>query len=52
MEQHVFNDNFTEEGDTEISSKLNEEPNKLECYIMLGWKGLSGTNTPDYWANS
>jgi hypothetical protein len=23
-------------------------PNKLECYIKLGWKGLQGTNTLAY----
>jgi hypothetical protein len=26
--------------------------NKLECYITLGWKGLSGTNSLTYWAHS
>jgi ABC-type lipoprotein release transport system permease subunit len=25
-------------------------PNKLECYITLGWKGLLGTNALAYWA--
>jgi hypothetical protein len=25
--------------------------NKLECYITLGSKGLSGKNTPAYWAH-
>jgi hypothetical protein len=25
-------------------------PNKLECYITLGWKGLLGINTIAYWA--
>jgi hypothetical protein len=25
-------------------------PNKLECFIALGWKGLPGTNTLAYWA--
>jgi hypothetical protein len=24
-------------------------PNKLECGITLGWKGLLGTNTLAYW---
>jgi len=24
-------------------------PNKLECYITLGWKGLPGANTLAYW---
>ncbi len=26
-------------------------PNKLECYITLGWTGLPGTNTLAYWAH-
>jgi hypothetical protein len=25
-------------------------PNKLQCYITVGWKGLSGTNALAYWA--
>ncbi len=25
-------------------------PNKLECYIATGWKGLPGTNTLAYYA--
>jgi hypothetical protein len=32
--------------------KPTNEPNKLECYITLDWKGLSGTNAPAYWAHS
>jgi hypothetical protein len=24
---------------------------KVECYITLGWKGLSGANTLAYWAH-
>jgi len=35
-----------------FSSKLNNEPNKLECYITLGWKGLPITTTLAYWNNS
>ncbi len=27
-------------------------PNKLEDYIILGWKGLPGTKTLAYWAHS
>jgi hypothetical protein len=27
---------------------LLDGPNKLECYITLGWKSLPGTNTLDY----
>jgi hypothetical protein len=26
-------------------------PNKSECYVTLGWKGLPGTNTVVYWAH-
>jgi len=25
------------------------EPNKLECYIMLGWKAFPWTNSLAYW---
>jgi hypothetical protein len=25
------------------------QPNKLECYITLGWKGLQVKNTLAYW---
>ncbi len=27
-------------------------PNKLECYITPGWKGLLETNNLGYWAHS
>jgi hypothetical protein len=27
-------------------------PSKLECYITVGWKCLSGTNTLAYWTQS
>jgi hypothetical protein len=27
-------------------------PNKLECYIALGWKILPGTDTLAHWVNS
>jgi hypothetical protein len=27
-------------------------PNKLKCYITLGWKSLTVTNTLAYWAHS
>ncbi len=30
---------------TLFSSQLMNGPNKLECYITPGWKGLPGTNT-------
>ncbi len=30
---------------TSFSSLLMNEPNKLVCYITLGWKGLPGTDT-------
>ncbi len=32
-----------------IFSLLKNEPNKLQCYITLGWKGLPLTNTLAYW---
>jgi len=25
--------------------------NKLECYITLDWKGITGSNTLAYWAH-
>jgi hypothetical protein len=28
------------------------DPNKLECFIIVGWKGLPGTNTQAYYAHS
>jgi hypothetical protein len=27
------------------------EPNKLECFITLGWIGLPVTNTPANWVH-
>jgi hypothetical protein len=30
-------------------SKLTNGPNELECYITLGWKGLTGTKTLAYY---
>jgi hypothetical protein len=30
---------------TSFSSEFKNESNKLECYITLGWKGLTVTNT-------
>ncbi len=35
---------------TSFSSELTDGPNKLECYIKLGWKGLPITNTLIYYA--
>jgi hypothetical protein len=35
-----------------IFSKLMNGPNMLECYITIGWKGLSVTNTLAYWVQS
>ncbi len=35
-----------------FSTSLTYGPDKLECYIKLGLKGLPGTNTPAYWAPS
>ncbi len=35
-----------------IFSKLMNGPNKLECYITIGWKGLAVTNTLAYWVHS
>jgi len=35
---------------TLFSLKLTNGPNKLECYITLGCQGLTGKNTPAYWA--
>ncbi len=32
--------------------KLTNRPNKLECYITLGLKGLPISNTQTYWSNS
>ncbi len=34
---------------TDFSLQLTFRPNKLDCYITLGWKGLSGTNTLAHW---
>jgi hypothetical protein len=31
---------------------INNELNKLKCYIQQGHKGLPGTTTPAYWAHS
>ncbi len=31
--------------------RIQNDPNKLECYIKQGWKGLSGTNSLAYWAH-
>jgi hypothetical protein len=36
---------------TLFSSQLMIEPNKLKCYITLGWKGLTATNTLAYRAH-
>jgi hypothetical protein len=33
-----------------FSLQLPNGPNKLERYITLGWKGMSGTNTAAYCA--
>jgi hypothetical protein len=35
-----------------IFSVTYKQPNKRDFYITLIWKGLSGGNTPAYWANS
>ncbi len=32
--------------------RIQNGPNKLECYIKQGWKGLSRTNSLAYWAHS
>ncbi len=37
---------------TSISSKLKNGPNKLECYITLGLRGLPRTDALAYWAYS
>ncbi len=37
---------------TSFSSSPTNRPNKLECYIKHGWKGLPVTNTLSYWSNS
>jgi hypothetical protein len=37
---------------TSFSLKIINQPNKLECYIKLGWKGLPATNALAYWACS
>jgi hypothetical protein len=34
---------------TSFYSKIKNRPNKLECYIALGWKGLLRDNTIAYW---
>jgi hypothetical protein len=34
---------------TAFSLQLMNWPNKLECYITLGWKGLIGKNVLAYW---
>jgi hypothetical protein len=31
-----------------FSWELKNEPNKLECYIILGWKGLPVVNSLSY----
>ncbi len=33
---------------TSFSWEVMNEPNKLECYILVGWKGLTGLNTLAY----
>jgi hypothetical protein len=35
-----------------FSLQLSNGPNKLECYITLGWKGLKWTNALPNWAHS
>jgi hypothetical protein len=35
-----------------IFSYLKNGPNKVECYITIGRKGLPLANTPAYWAHS
>ncbi len=42
--QHFINN-------TSFSSELTNGPNKLECYITLGLKGLEGTTPQAYWAH-
>ncbi len=37
---------------TSFSSSPTNRPNKLECYIKQGWKGLPATNTLFYWSKS
>jgi hypothetical protein len=37
---------------TSFSSKLTNQPNKLECYIKLGRKSLPETNALTYWVCS
>ncbi len=37
---------------TLIFRNLMNEPNKLECYIKIGQKGLSVRNTLAYWVHS
>jgi hypothetical protein len=34
-----------------FSSSVKIGSNKLECYIILEWNDLPGTNTLAYWAN-
>ena len=36
---------------TLFSLELTNGPNKLKCYITLGWKGLFFTNTLAYWTH-
>ncbi len=36
---------------TRFSSLVINGPNKLDCFITLGFKGLPGTNTVAYWAH-
>ncbi len=43
MRGHIHNTSFY--------SKIKNRPNKLECYIALGWKGLLPDNTIAYWAH-
>jgi hypothetical protein len=35
-----------------FSSNLTDGPKKLECYIIIGRKGRSGTSTIAYWTHS
>jgi hypothetical protein len=34
-----------------FSSYLTDGPKKLECYIIIGRKGRSGTSTQAYWTH-
>jgi hypothetical protein len=35
----------------QFSLQCTNRPNKLTCFITLGWKGLQETNTLAYWAH-